>query len=548
MIKLGETSIGSFFVGAALLTAVGSAQAADQVRTSWQVAQAQPAANPDAENAKKETREKREPKGQEPGRQQQSDPNQSKSNQRNERRSQTDTKPPRQSRSESAEPKGNTDASRSDQPKAEPRSDRRRQQAPESQAEQKAEPRSQKPQAKSTDDTRPATNAKEQPRNKAADKSGDQDRSENRDKSQDSGRRAIPATPPARSPSAGAADAGSKQPVEQGASPNAQRKQAAPDVAPSGRGPVSADVAPQRQPKGLDEVRRGRRETKEDGGRTTVITEPGDRKIIRQNNRIIIKHDEAQRFQGRRFQSRIERGADGLNMLISVGPAGVEIVNVTNRDGRLVRRYRRHRDGRELTLIDNSSYISRHPGANATMPVLTLGAIALSIPRKQYIVEYEDASEVDIYEALSAPPVERLERRYSLEEIRYSNSLRERLRRVDLDDITFETGAWEIHQAQMAKLDRVARVMKRIIEREPTTVFLIEGHTDSVGSEVDNLTLSDRRAEAVANALTDEFNVPPESLVTQGYGEGYLKVQSEAAERANRRASVRNVTKVLTQK
>ena len=59
-------------------------------------------------------------------------------------------------------------------------------------------------------------------------------------------------------------------------------------------------------------------------------------------------------------------------------------------------------------------------------------------------------------------------------------------------------------------------------------MFLIAGHTDAVGSDEDNLSLSDRRAEAVARVLTDEFGVPPENLVTQGYGEQDLLVPTQA--------------------
>jgi outer membrane protein OmpA-like peptidoglycan-associated protein len=40
-----------------------------------------------------------------------------------------------------------------------------------------------------------------------------------------------------------------------------------------------------------------------------------------------------------------------------------------------------------------------------------------------------------------------------------------------------------------------------------------------VGSDEDNLTLSDTRAEAVALILSDRFLVPRENLTTQGYGE-----------------------------
>ncbi len=63
---------------------------------------------------------------------------------------------------------------------------------------------------------------------------------------------------------------------------------------------------------------------------------------------------------------------------------------------------------------------------------------------------------------------------------------------------------------------------------------------------VDNLSLSDRRAEAVANVLTDHYGIPPENLVTQGYGESYLKVRTERAERANRRVTVRRITPLLS--
>ena len=73
----------------------------------------------------------------------------------------------------------------------------------------------------------------------------------------------------------------------------------------------------------------------------------------------------------------------------------------------------------------------------------------------------------------------------------------------------------------------------------------MEGHTDAVGSAAFNLALSDRRAESVALALTEYFGVPPESMVAQGYGESNLRVQTDAAARENRRASVRRITPLL---
>ncbi len=84
-----------------------------------------------------------------------------------------------------------------------------------------------------------------------------------------------------------------------------------------------------------------------------------------------------------------------------------------------------------------------------------------------------------------------------------------------------------------------------MLDRRPDEIFLIEGHTDAVGSDIDNLTLSDRRAEEVAIILTETFGVPPENLVTQGYGEEFLKIPTLRAERANRRVAVRRITPLL---
>jgi outer membrane protein OmpA-like peptidoglycan-associated protein len=87
--------------------------------------------------------------------------------------------------------------------------------------------------------------------------------------------------------------------------------------------------------------------------------------------------------------------------------------------------------------------------------------------------------------------------------------------------------------------------MAELIEENPGEVFLIEGHTDAVGSAAYNLTLSDRRAESVALALSELFDVPAANMVLQGYGETDLRVQTLDAERANRRVVVRRVTPLL---
>ena len=119
---------------------------------------------------------------------------------------------------------------------------------------------------------------------------------------------------------------------------------------------------------------------------------------------------------------------------------------------------------------------------------------------------------------------------------------------IELGTINFEFGAWEVAPDQYDKLERIARAILRMLERNPEAVFLIEGHTDAVGSDVDNLSLSDRRAAAVAEILTETFGVPAENLVTQGYGEQYLKINTQGPEPLNRRVSILNVTGLMAER
>jgi outer membrane protein OmpA-like peptidoglycan-associated protein len=118
--------------------------------------------------------------------------------------------------------------------------------------------------------------------------------------------------------------------------------------------------------------------------------------------------------------------------------------------------------------------------------------------------------------------------------------------RIDISTITFASGSWEVAPEQYAALQAIAQAILTVVQRNPNEVFMIEGHTDAVGNPDDNLSLSDRRAESVANILSETYMVPPENLVTQGYGEQYLKIPTQEAERQNRRVAVRRITPMLT--
>jgi outer membrane protein OmpA-like peptidoglycan-associated protein len=230
-------------------------------------------------------------------------------------------------------------------------------------------------------------------------------------------------------------------------------------------------------------------------------------------------------------------------MTIMERPDGTRIITVVDNDGRLIRRTRRTREGREIVIIDNR--FAPRSGGRVDYFV-ELPPPVIRIPRERYIVESDQASREDIYAALIAPPVDRIERRYTLDEVRYSPALRDRMPRVDLDTITFDSGSWELGPDQIDQLAVIAEGINQAIANNPSEVFLIEGHTDATGPEEDNLSLSDRRAETVAMALTEQFQVPAENLTTQGYGEQQLKVPTDGPERKNRRVTARRITPLLT--
>ena len=347
-------------------------------------------------------------------------------------------------------------------------------------------------------------------------------------------------TPP---PPAGVAPNMQSAPLQRSGVPAPTAQQArpiAPAAAGAGISPQSAQGQPLRR---MEELRGERRESTE-GGRT-IIREP-DRTIIREGGQTIIRHSEVDRFRYGAQDVRMERRGND-NVTIVVRPGGDRVVTVVDENGFLLRRSRILPDGREIIIIDNrprgSGFVA---GGGYGGFFVNLQPPVIRIPRERYIVEDDQASPALLYETLIAPPLERIERRYSLDEIRYTAPLRDRMRRIDLDTVTFDTGSWELSPDQVQRLAAIADGLNRAIQQNPSEVFLIEGYTDAVGSDVDNLSLSDRRAESVAIALTQQFGVPAENLSTQGYGEQYLKIPTDAPERANRRVTVRRITPLLT--
>ena len=165
---------------------------------------------------------------------------------------------------------------------------------------------------------------------------------------------------------------------------------------------------------------------------------------------------------------------------------------------------------------------------------------------RDYILDADRADQDEVESFMRKPPVEKVRRIYSIDDVKRSARLRDSVPRIEVGGLTFDSGASTISRSQIGNLSKVANAMLSMLEDNPAETFLIEGHTDAVGSDQANLILSDARAATVARILTDFYGVPPENLVTQGYGERYLKVKTEAAERLNRRVSIKRITPLIT--
>ena len=288
----------------------------------------------------------------------------------------------------------------------------------------------------------------------------------------------------------------------------------------------------------LDQVRNERKEIHE--GNRTVIQE-ANRTIIREGGHEIIRHDPVDRFRVTAKEVNVEH-RDNLTITLALQADGSRIVTEVDETGRLIRRIRRDDMGNEVILIDNSS---APRGSDIAGSIVQLPSPVIQIARELYIRDAAGATAEDIALTLMAPPVARIERRYALDEILYSEPLRARMPRVDINTVNFGSGSWEITSDQADHLALIAQGILEAVKKNPAEMFLVEGYTDAVGNDVDNLSLSDRRAESVAVMLTNQFAVPGGNLTTQGYGKQFLKVQTDGPERANRRVAVRRITPLL---
>jgi outer membrane protein OmpA-like peptidoglycan-associated protein len=163
-------------------------------------------------------------------------------------------------------------------------------------------------------------------------------------------------------------------------------------------------------------------------------------------------------------------------------------------------------------------------------------------PDEVFAAEVDDT---ELERVLLAPPRKKITRRIAVEDIASQPQARKAMTRIDVDTIRFGFNEAFVREEEVDSLDQIASVMERVLKKYPREVFLIEGHTDAVGSDAYNDKLSKARAEAVKKALSTYYIIPTKNLKTVGLGERYLKIPTAEAEQENRRVSISRATAVI---
>jgi outer membrane protein OmpA-like peptidoglycan-associated protein len=95
---------------------------------------------------------------------------------------------------------------------------------------------------------------------------------------------------------------------------------------------------------------------------------------------------------------------------------------------------------------------------------------------------------------------------------------------VNVSDVLFDTGSANLKPGAREKLARVAG----ILATQPDLHIVIEGHTDSVGTDDYNQRLSERRSEAVRTYLMQQ-KIPAGEVEARGFGESRPVASNDTA-------------------
>lgn len=105
--------------------------------------------------------------------------------------------------------------------------------------------------------------------------------------------------------------------------------------------------------------------------------------------------------------------------------------------------------------------------------------------------------------------------------------------------IQFEFGSAELTPSARQVLDELGAALQS--DELSSFQFSLVGHTDAVGSDDANLSLSEARAQAVKSYLTGQFQIDPVRLDASGAGEADLADPADPNNGINRRVVITNI-------
>ncbi|MBK5927725.1 OmpA family protein [Rhodobaculum claviforme] len=260
--------------------------------------------------------------------------------------------------------------------------------------------------------------------------------------------------------------------------------------------------------------------------RVVVVDDAGDYAVWRDDDAML-------RQEGTR--RRIERFDDGSTLTRWTRDDGTQVITIRDATGRVLWRERVLADGTSVPLVDD-------------MRGLAAVDLAQLPPPRRRELRISQRTDPELALALlheAEADARGLDRAFTLRQIREIREVRELVPVLSPEAITFEINRANVRPAEAPKLAQVGRLMERLIAANPRELFLVEGHSDATGPASYNLALSDRRAESVALALSEFFDIPPENLIIQGYGERHLRIPTAAAEERNRRVAIRRISPLM---
>ena len=157
--------------------------------------------------------------------------------------------------------------------------------------------------------------------------------------------------------------------------------------------------------------------------------------------------------------------------------------------------------GAALGAFESSSYA----GWGALIAATTAGGYCWAQGQGQEVVTQVEVEEEPMVPSIDPAPAETL--------------------RVELD-VKFDFDRQVVKPESYADIRDVAEFMKQF----PQTTTVVEGHTDAVGTEAYNQSLSERRAMAVREVLVSEFGIQPGRVDAIGFGEARPVADNDSEE------------------